>query len=156
MLDIGWTELLLIAVVTIVVVGPKDLPKVLRTVGYWVRKARSLAGEFQGHIDDMIREAELEDVRKKALELRTGNLSQTVETSIDPDGRLRTAFDMAAPGKPEGAPHTEAVPPPVPGAEDASRTVTDPTPPAPLPPPDADDIQTVTEPVKAPDSGQRA
>ena len=70
--DLGMSELLLIGVVALVVIGPKDLPKVLRVAGYWVRKARTLSREFQCSIDQMIREAELDDMRqelKKATEI---------------------------------------------------------------------------------------
>ena len=62
--DIGWPELMLIGIVALVVIGPKDLPRALRVAGFWVRKARTLSREFQGSIDQMIREAELEEVRQ--------------------------------------------------------------------------------------------
>ena len=64
MLDIGWTEMLMIAVIAIVVIGPRDLPKMLKTVGGWVRKARSTVRELQTGIEDMAREAELDEVKK--------------------------------------------------------------------------------------------
>lgn len=64
MLDIGWTEMLVIAVIAIVVIGPRDLPKMLKTVGTWVRKARSTVRELQTGIEDMAREAELDEVKK--------------------------------------------------------------------------------------------
>ena len=63
MFDIGWPELFLIAVVVLLVVGPKELPKVLRNVGVWVGKSKVVTREFRTHIDDMIRENELEEVR---------------------------------------------------------------------------------------------
>jgi len=65
MLDIGWPELFLIAVVTIIVVGPKELPRVVRTVSGMIRKVRGLAGEFQSTLDDMAREADLEDIKNE-------------------------------------------------------------------------------------------
>ena len=64
MLDIGWTEMLMIAVIAIVVIGPRDLPKMLKTVGLWVRKARATVRELQTGIEDMAREAELDEVKK--------------------------------------------------------------------------------------------
>ncbi|MCY3754580.1 MAG: Sec-independent protein translocase protein TatB [Alphaproteobacteria bacterium] len=64
MLDIGWTEMLVIAVIAIVVIGPRDLPKMLKTVGGWVRKARATVRELQTGIEDMAREAELDEVKK--------------------------------------------------------------------------------------------
>ena len=66
MLDIGWSEMLLIAVVAIIVIGPKDLPKALRAVGQWVGKARSIAREFQSSVDQMIADAELDEMKKAA------------------------------------------------------------------------------------------
>lgn len=65
MFDVGAPELLVIAIVAIVVVGPKDLPRLLRTVGQWVGKARRATQHFRSGIDAMIREAELEEMQKK-------------------------------------------------------------------------------------------
>jgi sec-independent protein translocase protein TatB len=65
MFDIAPTELLIVALVALVVIGPKDLPRVMRTVGQWVGKARGMARHFRSGIDTMIREAELEDMEKK-------------------------------------------------------------------------------------------
>jgi sec-independent protein translocase protein TatB len=70
MLDIGWSELLLIAVVAIVVIGPKDLPDALRTLGRMMTKIRRMAGEFQGQFNQALREANLEDVKKDFDEIR--------------------------------------------------------------------------------------
>ncbi|GIX14286.1 MAG: hypothetical protein KatS3mg118_2245 [Paracoccaceae bacterium] len=66
MLDIGWSELLVIGVVALIVVGPKDLPAMFRTVGQYVGKARSMAREFQRSMDEAARQAELDEVRKAA------------------------------------------------------------------------------------------
>ncbi len=65
MFDIAPTELLIVALVALVVIGPKDLPGVLRTVGQWVGRARGMARHFRSGIDTMIREAELEEMEKK-------------------------------------------------------------------------------------------
>lgn len=65
MFDIGSAELLLIAIVALLVVGPKDLPRLLRTVGHWVGKAKGAARHFRTGVDAMIREAELEEMQKK-------------------------------------------------------------------------------------------
>ena len=72
MFDIGWSELLVIGVVALIVIGPKDLPKALKTAGMLLRKARQISGEFRASLDEMVREAELEEVRaqvKKATEI---------------------------------------------------------------------------------------
>ena len=65
MLDIAPTELLLVAVVALVVIGPKDLPRAMRFVGQWVARARGVARHFRSGIDEMIRQAELEEIEKK-------------------------------------------------------------------------------------------
>lgn len=110
MLDIGWTEIAVIVVVALIVIGPKDLPYALKSVAGWIRKARMLTREFQGHIDDMIREADLEDVRKKAVELKNLNVAKQVENTIDPTGSLRTAFEVDPTKPAEPAPTAAAAP----------------------------------------------
>jgi sec-independent protein translocase protein TatB len=65
MFDVGFDEMLVVAVVAIVVIGPKDLPLALRSVGRWVAKVRSVSGHFRSGIETMIREAELEEMEKK-------------------------------------------------------------------------------------------
>lgn len=85
MLDIGWPELMLIAAITVVVVGPREIPRVLRTVNGYVRKARSLASEFHSSIEDMAREADLEDL-KKQMKSTTDDFSGDFEKSVDPTG----------------------------------------------------------------------
>jgi sec-independent protein translocase protein TatB len=93
MFDIGWPELVVIAVVALVVIGPKDLPYALRTVGRFVAKARTMAREFQTHVDDMVREAELDELRKKATELKDGvDIKKHVQNAIDPSGSIRDAL----------------------------------------------------------------
>ncbi len=65
MFDIGWDEMLLTAIVAIVVIGPKDLPKALRFAGQWIGKVRRVSGHFRSGIENMIREAEIEEMEKK-------------------------------------------------------------------------------------------
>ena len=78
MFDIGWTEMALIAAVAIIVIGPKDLPMALKTVGQWMAKARAMAREFQGSVDEMIRESEI-DKLKKDVEEAASKLDVTKE-----------------------------------------------------------------------------
>jgi sec-independent protein translocase protein TatB len=70
MFDIGWSELLLVAVLAIVFVGPKDLPRLMRTLGQYTAKMRAMAREFQNSFEDMARETELDELRKQVTELR--------------------------------------------------------------------------------------
>lgn len=95
MFDIGWQEFLLIAVVAVVVVGPKDLPRVIRTVGQWIRKARSLASEFQGSLEEMAREAELDEVRKQIQQVSKDGIGASIERHVDPTGELRQTIEDA-------------------------------------------------------------
>jgi sec-independent protein translocase protein TatB len=69
MFEIGWSEILVIAVVAIVVIGPKDLPRVMRTVGQWAGKMKRMGREFQNQFQEALREAELDDVRKDIADI---------------------------------------------------------------------------------------
>ena len=73
MLEVGWSELLVIAIVMIVVVGPKDLPKMLRTFAMFAKKARGMANDFQSQFTDAMRDADLDDVRKTIADVRSLN-----------------------------------------------------------------------------------
>ena len=65
MFDISWTEFLLIGVVALIVIGPKELPAVLRTLGQWTRRVRSMAADFQSQFQEAMREAEMADLKKQ-------------------------------------------------------------------------------------------
>lgn len=88
MLDIGWMEMAIIALVALVVIGPKDLPKAMRSVAKWVRKARSLSREFQSGLDEMMREAELDEAKKSIESVRRYNVDKLVEEELDPTGSV--------------------------------------------------------------------
>src|ERR1700748_3507705 len=70
MFDIGWSEIMVIAVVALIAIGPKELPGVLRMVGQWMGKARKMAAEFQGQFQEAMREAEMADLKKSFAEVR--------------------------------------------------------------------------------------
>lgn len=117
MLDIGWSEMLLIAVIMIVVVGPKDLPHVLRAIGKVMRKVRGMADEFRRGVDDFMREAELKDLQDGVNQVKDFNLnrlraeterqfSQSLNQTIDLDAA--TARKAPANG---AAPSGDATPP---------------------------------------------
>jgi len=95
MLDLGWQEFILIALVALVVVGPKDLPRVIRSVSQWVRKARSLASEFQGSLEEMAREAELDDVRRQIQNVSREGVGAAIEKHVDPGGEIRRSVEDA-------------------------------------------------------------
>ena len=83
MFDIGWSELLVIAVVAIVVVGPKDLPKLMRSFGHYAGKLRRAASDFQRQFEEAMRESEVEEVRKAIESVRTETPSLDLKASID-------------------------------------------------------------------------
>ena len=83
MFDIGWSEMLVLAVVTILVVGPRDLPRMLRTVGQFVGKARRMAGEFQRQFNDALKEAELDDVKKSIDSARNAIPKNPIKESLE-------------------------------------------------------------------------
>ena len=88
MFDIGWSELVVIAVVALIAIGPKELPGVLRMVGQWMGKARKMAGEFQGQFQEAMREAEMADLKKSFDEVKdiaTGVSPGNVMTSLQKD-----------------------------------------------------------------------
>jgi sec-independent protein translocase protein TatB len=93
MFDIGWSEMAVILLVALVVIGPKDLPQVARTVGRWAAKGRAMAREFQTALEDMAREAELDKVKDEIEKAGRTNVGKTIEKSIDPTGELSKAFD---------------------------------------------------------------
>lgn len=100
MLGFSWLEIGVIMMVALVVIGPKDLPVAIRTASAGLRKMRGLANEFQGHVQDLMREADLADVGNDLRNLRNFDLGGVVERHLDPDGELRGAFDPAS-GDPE-------------------------------------------------------
>ena len=88
MFDIGWSELVVIAVVALIAIGPKELPGVLRMVGQWMGKARKMAAEFQGQFQEAMREAEMADLKKtfdEVKEAATGFTTDNVMTSLQKD-----------------------------------------------------------------------
>jgi sec-independent protein translocase protein TatB len=88
MFDIGWSELVVIAVVALIAIGPKELPGVLRMVGQWMGKARKMAAEFQGQFNEAMREAEMADLKKTFDEVRDAAkdlTSNNIMTSLHKD-----------------------------------------------------------------------
>ena len=94
MFDVGWPELVVILIVALLVIGPRDLPKALYTMGKWLRAARRVTSDFQRHVDDMMRESELDDLRKVANQAKSLNVKKQIENAIDPAGDLRNPFDV--------------------------------------------------------------
>ena len=122
MLDLGWPELLVVALVLIIVVGPKDLPAMLRAFGHTTRKLRSMAGEFRSQFDEALKEAELDGVRSVISEAQQLNPKSILKDVVDPiaevgneiksdlnktksdlDKTMKAATEPSPPSKPEAA-----------------------------------------------------
>lgn len=82
--DIGGTELLVIAAVALIVVGPKDLPALLRKLGQFVGRMRGMASEFRASFDEMARQSELDELRREVQAMRAGQFSSPAQTAADP------------------------------------------------------------------------
>jgi sec-independent protein translocase protein TatB len=92
MFDFSWSEILLIAIVALVFIGPKELPGVLRTVGQWMGKVRRMAGEFQNQFQDAMREAELADLKKEVDDMAS---QASRYANFDPLAEARNEMDKA-------------------------------------------------------------
>jgi sec-independent protein translocase protein TatB len=95
MFDIGWQELFLIGVVALIVVGPKDLPKVLRSASHVLNKARAMSREFQAGLAEMAREVELDEIKRDVERTARFDLGEELRSAADPTGKLSADFDPA-------------------------------------------------------------
>jgi sec-independent protein translocase protein TatB len=130
MFDIAWSELLVIIVVALVVVGPKDLPRLMRTAGQWAGRARAMADQFRRSFDDIARQSELDELRNEVNRLQ--------ETRIDPQAEIETAMyptgnpinfgndDVSPPAPPE-TPSVEPPPSSTPSSSSVSQALPEPT-----------------------------
>jgi len=128
--DIGWSELLVIGVVALVFIGPKDLPRALRVAGSWFRKARTLSREFQNSVDQMIREAELDEMREQLKKATEFDINKEFQKTVDPTGEL--AESMKPPDIPDffepASSRPASEPAVIAGSADATATETAATP----------------------------
>ena len=114
MFDIGTSELLIVAVVALLVIGPKDLPRVLHMVGKWIAKARSMTGQFKSGLEQMAREAELEDMEKQWAEHNKRIMTQhpgsdgATSPFASPLPAAQAVEDSSAPPAPDSAPTDSA------------------------------------------------
>ncbi len=134
MFDFAWSEIALIGVVALIAIGPKDMPAAIKAITTVIKKARRMAGEFQTHVDEMLREADLHEVRQQIDELRNFDIKGELEKAVDADGSIRATFaenpleqainsplaeappaetaTIEAPSEPEPVPEPQAVLPP--------------------------------------------
>lgn len=157
MFDLSWGEMGIIAVVALVVLGPKELPNALRTMSMLMKNARKLAGEFQSGVNEIIREADLEDARKKLQEVQSLNKNQiqkAVEKAVDPTGEVKAALNEVDPTGPAKTETKPAETPAIESGEDdaveiaAAKPVSLPaSEPTPSEPPSDPDVTPAPEPV---------
>ena len=95
MFDFGWQEFLVIAFVLVLVVGPKDLPKVLKTVTKYVRNMRQMASEFHRGIEKMADEADLKHVKQSFNDIKNKNFDKTIQSHLDPENEVTKALQQA-------------------------------------------------------------
>jgi sec-independent protein translocase protein TatB len=88
MFDFAWSEIALIGVVALIAIGPKDLPVAMKAVSEIIKKARRMAGEFQTHVDEMVRDADLGEVRDSINQIRNFDIKGAIKRTIDEDGSL--------------------------------------------------------------------
>jgi sec-independent protein translocase protein TatB len=141
MFDIGWSELVVIAVVALIAIGPKELPGVLRMVGQWMGKARKMAAEFQGQFQEAMREAEMADLKKtfdEVKEAATGFAGGNIMTSLQKDvGEALRIDDIDKPAISQSdtpamsATDTPAIEPPAAAATETPAIPITPEPPTP-------------------------
>ena len=115
MFDIGWSELVVIGVVALIAIGPKELPGVLRTVGQWMGKARRMAAEFQGQFNEAMREAEMADIKKTfddasaaAKDLSPTNLLTSLNKDVEDAMKIDPPVTPTTPEPPTAATFAEA------------------------------------------------
>jgi sec-independent protein translocase protein TatB len=113
MFDIGMPEMLVIAVVALVVVGPKDLPKVIRAIAGALGKVRSMATEFRSGVNEFVRESELSELKEAIDKTRAAmDVPGNLEKFVDPTGTVRQTYEDASDtAKPTDTPKTDDVPP---------------------------------------------
>jgi sec-independent protein translocase protein TatB len=151
MLNIGWGEFLIIGIIALIVIGPKELPGVLRMVGQWMTKLRRMASEFQGQFQEAMREAEMADLKKEVDDMTAQAKSYA---DFDPIGEVRKEVDSAqqqiesaSSAQPASTPAAEPAP-----AAPAAAVETAPASPEPAVAPKADAPFNVDAPVAPPPS----
>ena len=92
MFDFAWSEIALIGVVALVLIGPKDLPIAIKAVTDVIKKMRRMAGEFQSQVDEMVKDTSLAEVRQQINEIRNLDIRGEITRAVDADGSIRAAF----------------------------------------------------------------
>jgi sec-independent protein translocase protein TatB len=119
MFDFAWSEIALIGVVALVLIGPKDMPVAIKAVTGFIKKARRMAAEFQTHVDEMVRDTELAEVRQQINEIRNFDIRGEFERAVDADGSIRRSFEdpLITPAPASASAGMTVVPAAEPGSE---------------------------------------
>lgn len=132
MFDFAWSEIALIGVVALVLIGPKDLPVAVKAVADVVKKMRRMAGEFQSHVDEMVKDTSIAEVRQQINEIRNFDIRGEIEKAVDADGSLRSTFNedplggSAASYVPPSGSHSIEAPPDADAPVDPARALNSP------------------------------
>ena len=120
MFDLSWSHIALLLVVALLVLGPKELPNAIRTGASLLRQARKMAGEFRGGVNELIREAELDETRRSIQQAMSEGVENTIAKQVDPSGEIKAAIEadpLAEAAAEEKASEAEIIvhdPPPAP------------------------------------------
>ena len=152
MFDLSWSHIGLFVVIALLVLGPKELPNAIRTGAQLLRAGRKLAGEFRGGLDELMREAELDETRRSIKEAMTEGLDKTIGEHVDPAGEIKSSLESpvietTSPAELSGPPS-----PALPNPASANIVINDP-PPAPsdsIVPPPAEGIASEAPALTAP------
>jgi len=96
MFDLAWSEIAVIGLVSVLVLGPKELPQAMRTMAKVMRKMRGLTSELQGHMNDIVRDAELEELRQSVQKFSSTSLTEQVTKAVDPTGEIQAHLEYPA------------------------------------------------------------
>ncbi len=108
MFDLSWSHIAILVVVALLVLGPKELPNAIRTGAQLLRTGRKLAGEFRSGMDELLREAELDETRKAIKQAMTEGLENTIAQNVDPTGEIKAAVSTNPLTESETIPAAEA------------------------------------------------
>lgn len=106
MFDLAWSEIAVIGIVALIAIGPKDLPVAIRAISEMMKKARRMASEFQGHVDEMVRESNLHEVRDQINDIRNLDIKGRILNAVDGDGSIQRTVASTTAYTPEPLPET--------------------------------------------------
>jgi len=137
MFDLSWSHIAILVVVALIVLGPKELPNAIRTGAQLLRAGRKLAGEFRSGVDELVREAELDETRRSITQAMTEGLDNTIAKTVDPSGEIKASLqgDLLADQPPIDQPAVDRPPGELPGPSNIVINDPPPAPPNSIQPP---------------------